>query len=88
MTRRPAATREFSGFFRASVFPSDRYGLYAEASSQGAPEAVLDALHRLPARTEFSSVDEVWSVLVHDPDVQAHVMPPGPSGPAGASSQP
>jgi hypothetical protein len=80
--------REFSGFFRASVFPADRYGLYAEASHLGAPEAVLQALHRLPAGREFTSVDDVWSVLAHDPDVQAHVMPPEPSGPAGASSPP
>ena len=88
MTRRPAAARELSAFFRASVFPADRYDLYAEARGRGAPEAVLEALHRLPAGTKFSSLDQVWSVLVHDPEVQAHVMPPEPSGPAEASSRP
>jgi hypothetical protein len=70
------------------VFPADRYELYAEASSRGAPEAVLDALHRLPPGQVFSSFDEVWSVLADDPDVQAHITPPGPSAPEGASSPP
>jgi Protein of unknown function (DUF2795) len=88
VTRRSAVAREISAFFRASVFPADRYDLYAEAISRGAPEVVLEALHRLPAGTKFSSPDEVWSVLVRDPEVQAHVMPPEPSGPAEASSRP
>jgi hypothetical protein len=88
VTGRSAAARELSTFFRASVFPADRYDLYAEASSRGAPEAVLEALHRLPASTRFASLDEVWSVLANDPEVQAHVMPPEPSGPAEASSRP
>jgi Protein of unknown function (DUF2795) len=87
VTSRPAAARELSAFFGTSVFPADRYELYAEARSRGAPEAVLEALHRLPAGTEFSSLDQVWSVLVHDPEVHAHVMPPEPSGPAEASSR-
>jgi hypothetical protein len=77
---------ELSALFPALVFPADRYQLYAEASRRGAPEVVLDALHRLPTGRQFSTVDEVLAVLVQDPDVQAHIMRPEPSGPAGASS--
>ena len=86
VTRRSAVAAELSELFCASVFPADRYELYAEAGRRGAPEAILEALHRLPPGRRFSSVDEVLAVLVQDPAVQAHVMQLESSGPGEASS--
>lgn len=57
------ARRELSRHLRASVFPADRYALFAEANGQGAPEAVLDSLHGLPAGRQYRTVHEVWAAL-------------------------
>lgn len=65
------ARRELSRHLRASVFPADRYALYAEAQDQGAPEAVLDAIHRLPTAKEFRTVHEVWAALEGYDDVRS-----------------
>jgi Protein of unknown function (DUF2795) len=64
------ARRELSRHLRASVFPADRYALFAEANSQRAPEAVLDPLRRLPAGKEFRTVHEVWAALDGYEDVR------------------
>jgi hypothetical protein len=57
------ARTEISRHLRLSVFPADRDLLLREARESGAPDAVLAALERLPARQEFGTVYEVWEAL-------------------------
>jgi hypothetical protein len=58
-----AARAELSRHLRLSAFPGDRDALLAEAEENHAPEAVLAALHRLPADREFATVYAVWEAL-------------------------
>jgi Protein of unknown function (DUF2795) len=64
------ARRELSRHLRQSAFPAGRDGLLAEAESQNAPDPVLEALRRLPAGAEFSTVHEVWAALEGYADVR------------------
>ena len=45
------------------VWPADRDTLVAKAEEQGAPDAVLAQLRRLPAGTEFTNVQDVARAL-------------------------
>jgi len=56
------ARAELSRHLRLSAFPGDREALLAEARANDAPQAVLDALGRLPAGT-FATVYDVWEAL-------------------------
>jgi hypothetical protein len=58
-----AARSQLSRVLRPSVFPADRYELFAEANEEGAPEAVLELLRSLPAGRQFANVHEVWAAL-------------------------
>jgi Protein of unknown function (DUF2795) len=64
------ARRELSRHLRPSAFPAGRDRLLEEAESQNAPAAVFDALRRLPADGEFSTVHEVWAALEGFSDVR------------------
>jgi hypothetical protein len=64
------ARRELSRHLRPVAFPTGRDGLLAEAESQHAPDSVLDALRRLPADAEFTTVHEVWAALAGYDDVR------------------
>jgi Protein of unknown function (DUF2795) len=57
------ARRELSRHLRLSVFPAVREELAAEARENEAPQPVLDALARLPERTQYRTVHEVWAAL-------------------------
>jgi len=56
------ARAELSRHLRLSVFPGDGAALIAEAERNDAPEAVLDALRRLPDGT-YGTVYDVWEAL-------------------------
>lgn len=58
-----SARAELSRHLRRSTFPGDRDALAAEAERNHAPQAVRDALGRLPAGTTFSTVYDVWEAL-------------------------
>ncbi|MGY2079528.1 DUF2795 domain-containing protein [Modestobacter sp. SYSU DS0657] len=45
------------------VWPADRDTLVTKAQENNAPDGVLSALHRLPADTEFTNVQEVAEAL-------------------------
>jgi Protein of unknown function (DUF2795) len=65
------ARRELSRHLRPSTFPAHRDALVAEAESQEAPGAVLEALRRLPSGAGFRNVHEVWAALEGHADVRA-----------------
>ena len=45
------------------VWPADRDTLVGKAQESNAPDAVLSALHRLPADRQFTNVQEVAEAL-------------------------
>ena len=58
-----AARSELSRHLGPSAFPADREGLLVEADANGSPDAVHDAMLRLPADREFGTAYEVWEAL-------------------------
>ena len=57
------ARAELARHLEPSGFPTDRDGLLASASDQGAPQDVIDTLSRLPEGREYRNVEEVWEAL-------------------------
>jgi hypothetical protein len=57
------ARRELSRHLRLSVFPADKAELLREAEENGAPESLLELLGRLPEKSRFGTVYEVWTAL-------------------------
>jgi hypothetical protein len=57
------ARAELARHLEPSAFPTDRDGLLASASDQGAPQDVIDTLRRLPEGREYRNVEEVWEAL-------------------------
>ncbi len=62
---------ELSRHLRPSIFPADRYVLFAEAKDQKAPEMILELLHALPAGIQFENVHEVWAAIEGYADVRS-----------------
>jgi hypothetical protein len=56
---------ELGRYIDLSALPADREGLRRTAEKNNAPDAVLDALDRLPADRTFQTVSEVWAALGH-----------------------
>jgi hypothetical protein len=70
---------ELARFVRPSTFPADRAELVAAAREEGAPEAVLDQLGRLPRGVPFASTGEIWEALGHEMEHRpaAELVPEG-----------
>jgi hypothetical protein len=60
--------RELSRHLRPSAFPADRAALLAAAADEAAPEAVLQALRRLPEGQEYATMHEVWAAVTGSED--------------------
>ncbi len=56
---------QLATYVHRSVFPCGRDRLLREAAENSAPQAVLDALRRLPGGGAYANVNEVWVALGH-----------------------
>ena len=54
---------ELAASLRPGVFPAQHHELIAVATSENAPEWVLDALADLPVETRFDNVQAVWDAI-------------------------
>jgi Protein of unknown function (DUF2795) len=57
------ARAELARHLEPSVFPAAKESLLESASSQGAPNAVIGTLQRLPDGKTFRTFEEVWEAL-------------------------
>ena len=56
-------------YLQPHKLPADRVGILDSARQEGAPDEVLDALGRLPARTVFHTIGEVVRAIgIHTED--------------------
>lgn len=77
---------EIARFLRPSSLPARAAAIVAIALDEGATEAVLDELGRLPADERFSTVADIWEALGHETEhrVAAEHEPPA-AEPAGTA---
>jgi len=59
----PTARTELSRHLGLSVFPARQDALLRAAQENHAPEAVLEALRRLPGDVTYHTVYEIWEAL-------------------------
>jgi hypothetical protein len=62
---------ELARFLRPSALPADADTVIAIARDEGATDAVLAELGRLPRRTSFATVGEIWAALGHEREPRA-----------------
>lgn len=83
---------ELARFLRPSALPTDADTVIAIARDEGATDAVLAELGRLPPRTSFATVGEIWAALGHEREPRASHAPvaaPEPSrGPEPTPPEP
>jgi hypothetical protein len=53
----------FGRYIGKSALPGEREALERSAHDLNAPDDVLEALHRLPPRTTYRTVTEVWQAI-------------------------
>jgi hypothetical protein len=64
--REVLARSELARFVRPSTLPADAARLVEAATEEGATDAVLEELGRLPAGVAFASFGEIWAALGHE----------------------
>jgi hypothetical protein len=71
---------EIARFLRPSALPADATTIVEIATDEGATEAVLDELGRLPSGERFSTVADIWEALGHETEHRV----PGEQDPSAA----